>query len=95
MAEDELPGAEDLKVAKQIESVPAPEKTWKPKTALGKMVQDGIITDIDEIFNKGYQIMEAGIVDQLLPNMEEDLLLIGQAKGKFGGGQRRIFKQTQ
>lgn len=95
MAEEELPGAEDLNVAKQIESVPAPERTWKPKTALGRMVQDGIITDIDEIFNQGYQILEAGIVDQLLPNLEEDLLLIGQAKGKFGGGQRRIFKQTQ
>ena len=95
MAEEELPGAEDLNVAKQIESVPAPERTWKPETALGRMVQDGAITDIDEIFNKGYQILEAGIVDQLLPNMEEDLLLIGQAKGKFGGGQRRIFKQTQ
>ncbi len=94
MAEDELPGAEELPV-KEIESVPAPERTWKPKTALGKMVQDGTINDIDEIFNKGYQIMEAEIVDHLLPNMEEDLLLIGQAKGKFGGGQRRIFKQTQ
>ena len=22
-------------------------------------------------------------------------MLIGQARGKFGGGQRRIFKQTQ
>ena len=94
MAEDELPGAEDLTV-KGIESVPAPERSWKPKTALGKMVQDGAITDIDEIFNKGYRIMETEIVNHLLPNMEEDLLLIGQAKGKFGGGQRRIFKQTQ
>src|SRR3989344_1129537 len=95
MAEEELPGAEDLSVEKQIESVPAPERTWKPKTELGRMVQEGIITDIDQIFNKGLQIMEAGIVDQLLPNMEEDLLLIGKAKGKFGGGHRRIFKQTQ
>lgn len=94
MAEEELPGAEELSV-KEIESVPAPQKDWKPKTALGKMVKEGAITDIDEIFNKGYRIMEAEIVDCLLPNMEEDLLLIGQAKGKFGGGQRRIFKQTQ
>lgn len=94
MAEDELPGAEEL-VVKGIESVPAPEKDWNPKTALGKMVKEGVITDIDEIFNKGYQILEAEIVNRLLPNLEEDLLLIGQAKGKFGGGQRRIFKQTQ
>ena len=39
--------------------------------------------------------MEAEIIDLLLSDMETELLLIGQAKGKFGGGQRRIFKQTQ
>jgi small subunit ribosomal protein S5 len=27
--------------------------------------------------------------------MESELLLIGQSKGKFGGGSRRIFRQTQ
>ena len=27
--------------------------------------------------------------------LKNDLLLIGQSKGKFGGGARRIFKQTQ
>jgi len=39
--------------------------------------------------------MEAAVVNALVPDLEEDLLLIGQAKGKFGGGQRRIFRQTQ
>ena len=27
--------------------------------------------------------------------MATDLLMVGQSKGKFGGGQKRIFKQTQ
>ena len=27
--------------------------------------------------------------------MESDLLMIGQSKGKFGGGSRRVFRQTQ
>lgn len=89
----ELPVMEEIKEV--IETVPAPETSWKPKTALGRMVKEGVISDIDEIFNKGYRIMEPEIVNTLLPNLEEDLLLIGQAKGKFGGGQRRIFKQTQ
>ena len=30
-----------------------------------------------------------------MPGLESELLLIGQSKGKFGGGQRRVFKQTQ
>ncbi len=70
-------------------------ESWVPVTDLGKKVKESAIADIEDIFNQGQRIMEAEIVDYLLPNLEEDLLLIGQAKGKFGGGQRRIFRQTQ
>ncbi|MAG73523.1 30S ribosomal protein S5 [archaeon] len=72
-----------------------PIADWKPVTELGKLVKEGKITDIEDVFAKGYTILEPQIVDVLLPGLEEDLLLIGQAKGKFGGGQRRIFRQTQ
>src|SRR3989338_3284600 len=68
---------------------------WKPKTSLGIKVKNGEITTIDEVLDKRWRIMEQEIVDILLPNLQTDLLLIGQAKGKFGGGQRRVFKQTQ
>ena len=78
-----------------IEKVPEMAKEWKPVTDLGRQVKDGTITDIDQVFDLGAPIMEAQIVDRLVPGLEEDLLLIGQAKGKFGGGQRRIFRQTQ
>jgi len=67
---------------------------WTPKTSLGKKVKEGKIT-LDEILESGIRIMEPEIVDALVPNLESELLLIGQAKGKFGGGQRRVFKQTQ
>jgi small subunit ribosomal protein S5 len=39
--------------------------------------------------------MEKEIVETLMPDLEQDLLLVGQAKGKFGGGKRRVFRQTQ
>jgi small subunit ribosomal protein S5 len=78
-----------------IENVPQIIDVWKPVTRLGQMVKDSEITDIDEIFNQNLKILEAEIVDVLLPGLGEELLLIGQAKGKFGGGQRRIFRQTQ
>jgi small subunit ribosomal protein S5 len=74
---------------------PKIEEIWKPATKLGKRVKDGEFTDIEMIFRTGEKILEPEIVDMLLPDLEEDLLLIGQAKGKFGGGQRRIFRQTQ
>ncbi len=70
------------------------EETWIPKTELGKKVQAKEIFDIDEILSKGQVILEPQITDQLL-ELETELLLIGQAKGKFGGGQRRVFRQTQ
>lgn len=70
-------------------------KAWVPKTELGRKVMNGEITDIDEILNNGLKVMEPEIVDKLLPDMEVDLLAIGQSKGKFGGGQRRVFRQTQ
>lgn len=70
-------------------------EAWQPKTSLGKKVKTGEIKSLSEIFNSGKRILEAEIVDVLLPNLELELLLIGQAKGKFGGGQRRVFKQTQ
>ena len=50
--------------------------------------------NIDEILDNSLKILEPQIVDSLL-NLEQDLLLIGQSKGKFGGGSRRVFRQTQ
>jgi small subunit ribosomal protein S5 len=68
---------------------------WNPKTDIGRKVKSGEITNIDEVFNTGKRILEVEIIDTLFPNLESDLLLIGQSKGKFGGGARRVFKQTQ
>ncbi|MEM4239688.1 MAG: 30S ribosomal protein S5 [Candidatus Woesearchaeota archaeon] len=87
----EIPEEEALEVPKEGVDIAA----WQPKTSLGQKVKSGEITDIDQILDKGIKILEATVVDVLLPNMENDLLMIGQAKGKFGGGQRRVFKQTQ
>ena len=71
------------------------KEAWNPKTSIGKKVKSGEITKIDEILDNGLKILEPEIVDALLPNLKTDLLLIGQSKGKFGGGQRRVFRQTQ
>lgn len=68
---------------------------WKPRTSLGRSVKEGTIKNIDDILSKGYKILEPEIVDLLLPNLDSELLLVGQAKGKFGGGKRRISRQTQ
>jgi len=68
---------------------------WVPKTELGKLVKEGKIKNIDEIFDSGKKILESQIVDMLIPTLQSDLIMIGQAKGKFGGGKRRFWRQTQ
>ncbi|MFH0712162.1 MAG: 30S ribosomal protein S5 [archaeon] len=68
---------------------------WIPRTELGRKVRAGKIKDIDEILKDGKKIMESEIVDLLVRGLKVDTLFIGQAKGKFGGGKRRAFRQTQ
>src|SRR3989338_1190538 len=68
--------------------------SWVPKTKLGNDVKNGKIKNIDEILDKGLKILEPEIIDSLI-NLESDLISIGQAKGKFGGGKRRAWRQTQ
>ena len=67
---------------------------WSPKTKVGKLVKEGKIKDIDKILTDNKKILEPEIVDKLLI-IETDFLSIGQAKGKFGGGKRRAWRQTQ
>lgn len=71
------------------------KEAWKPKTSLGAKIKSGEISDINYILDRRIKILEPEIVDALMPNLATDLLMVGQAKGKFGGGQKRIFKQTQ
>jgi small subunit ribosomal protein S5 len=74
---------------------PPPPKVWVVKTSIGAKVHSKEITRIDDILNRGQRIFEPELVDALLPDGKTELLFIGQAKGKFGGGKRRAFRQTQ
>lgn len=88
-------------IPKEEEKIDVPIKVssaadkWKPKTGLGVKVKAGQITDIGKILDTGERILEPEIVDALMENASMEMMMIGQAKGKFGGGQRRVFKQTQ
>lgn len=93
--EDEIiqPNPEELIVVAKSSKVNF--DAWNPKTELGKKVKNGEVKSLDEIFESGKKILESEIVDFLLSNLETDLLLVGQSRGKFGGGKRTIWRQTQ
>ncbi len=68
---------------------------WVPKTELGRKVKSKEIADINKILESGQKIAESEIIDVLVPNLFVDYVLVGQAHGKFGGGKRRLMRQTQ
>ncbi len=67
---------------------------WDPKTKLGTEVKIGKITNLNQILDDNKKILEPEIVDYLT-HLKSDLISIGQSKGKFGGGKRRAWRQTQ
>jgi len=89
MREDEIAKIREERMKQmQIKNL----EDWVPKTKLGKLVKDKKITSIDEASK--HKILELEIVESLL-DLKSDTLNIGQAKGKFGGGKRRAWRQTQ
>jgi small subunit ribosomal protein S5 len=68
------------------------KEEWEPKTNLGRMVKDGTITDIDEIFDKGLPIMELEIVDTLLPDLEEEVMDVNLVQRMHKSGRKVNFR---
>jgi len=96
MARDLIKEAKEEAVDVKKETKPSIDvEGWHPKTELGKKVKSGEIKDIDQILDKQIPILEPEIVDVLIPNTESILIMVGQSKGKFGGGKRSIWRQTQ
>ncbi|AAL81928.1 30S ribosomal protein S5 [Pyrococcus furiosus DSM 3638] len=69
---------------------------WEPKTKLGMMVKEGQITDIHEIFRRGYQIKEPEIIDVLLPEVNarenQEVLDIALTVRMTDSGRRVRFR---
>ena len=67
-------------------------REWIPRTSLGRMVLEGRITSLDEVFTEGYRIQETGIVDTLLPNLQQDVLDINLVQKQTDAGEKSRFK---
>jgi small subunit ribosomal protein S5 len=67
------------------------KEVWVPKTALGKKVAEGQITDINEILRAGMPIMESGLVDKLLPGLNEEVIHVRRVQRTLDSGRRTKF----
>jgi small subunit ribosomal protein S5 len=67
-------------------------QSWTPRTRLGKMIQEGRITSMEEIFNEGQKIREPEIVDVLLPDLQEEVININLVQKQTDAGEKSRFK---
>jgi len=69
-------------------------REWTPRTSLGRKVLSGEITSIEKLFESGVKITEPEVVDVLVPDLRNDIVLIGGSSGKGGGKRRTPSKRT-
>ena len=65
---------------------------WAPRTRLGKMILEGRISSMEEIFMEGLKIREPEIVDILLPDLREEVININLVQKQTDAGEKSQFK---
>lgn len=67
---------------------------WAPRTRIGKLVKEGRITSIEDIFKSCDIIREPEIVDILVQNLEEEVIDINLVQKQTDAGEKSKFKAT-
>ena len=67
------------------------DEEWTPKTRLGELVKQGLMT-LDKIFQNNLVVKEKEIINILLPQLREDVVKIKMVQKMTASGQRSRFK---
>lgn len=72
----------------------AESKEWIPVTKLGRLVKDGKVKTIEEIFKFSLPVKEIGIIDCLFPagTIKEEVMTVMPVQKQTKAGQRTRFK---
>ncbi|ABW01543.1 30S ribosomal protein S5 [Caldivirga maquilingensis] len=76
-----------------MSEVPAANiEEWKPRTEIGRLVKEGKIKSIDDIFIANARIQEPEIVDALLTNLKYEVLSINIVQRQTDAGEVSQFQ---
>jgi len=67
---------------------------WVPRTKVGRMVKEGRITSIREIFELNLPILEPEIVDFLMPDLKHEVVDIKIVQKQTDAGELSRFRVT-
>jgi small subunit ribosomal protein S5 len=65
---------------------------WVPQTRLGRKVANGEIESMADALNSGLPLKEAELVDQLVPDLEDEVLDINMVQRMTDSGRRVKFR---
>ena len=65
---------------------------WVPRTQLGKMVKEGQVTSIYDIFREGYKVREVEIIDFLVPDLKDEVIDVALVQKQTDAGENSRFR---
>jgi len=68
--------------------------SWVPRTQVGRMVAEGKIKSIDEIFARNLPIKEVEIIDALLPDLKFEVLNVNFVQRQTDSGEVSQYQVT-
>jgi len=67
------------------------EEVWVPRTKLGKLVNEGKVTSLEEVFRSGQKVREAEIVKKLLPDLRNEVVGVSVVQKQTDAGELTRF----
>jgi len=67
-------------------------ESWVPRTQLGRMVKEGQVTSIQDIFREGYKVREVEIIDFLVQDLKDEVVDIAMVQKQTDAGQSSRFR---
>ncbi|MEZ0346136.1 MAG: 30S ribosomal protein S5 [Infirmifilum sp.] len=70
------------------------QEEWVPRTPAGRLVKEGRVTSIDQLFQMNLPIREVEIVDALLPGLKHEIITINFVQRQTDAGEVSQFQAT-